>query len=177
MLEKISWLTYLVSIFAVTLIYYGWVSLTFYRAELAGLLRKGPEKQTSTRQQPTLNTAIIGQTAPEAEMVAGEQDLLFGPGEPDESATGETAEPRQIGEFSEMVGEIKTLIRVMAESAESRENFELLFGLIVQKYPALSATQYRSKIIGFLLAESEGVFPFNLCEEELVELWNDNLKN
>jgi hypothetical protein len=50
------------------------------------------------------------------------------------ASANNTTDTRLIGEFSEMVSEVKTLIRVINESSESKENFEMLFRLIIQKY-------------------------------------------
>jgi cytoskeletal protein RodZ len=181
MLESISWPTYLVSIFIITLIYYGWVFLIFYRTELAGIFKKKHIQNAPGANPPTdQQFVVIGQTAHEDEAVAGDQELQFGPADADEptiTTLTVPSAPQQVGEFSEMVGEVKTLIRVVAESSESRENFEMLFGLIIQKYPGLSATPYRNKIIGFLLAESQDNFPFALSEEALNQLWNEHSNN
>jgi hypothetical protein len=181
MLESISWPTYLVSIFVITLIYYGWVLLTFYRTELAAAFTL-PSKRNVPAGKPMTDDdfVVFGQPAPEDEVVAGDQELQFGPADADEptfTAPISPTAPQQVSEFSEMVGEVKTLIRVVAESSESRDNFEMLFALIIQKYPGLSATDYRSKIIAFLLAESEGKFLFALSEENLNQLWDEQLIN
>jgi hypothetical protein len=181
MLESISWPTYLVSIFVLTLIYYGWVSLTFYRTELAATFKKTSERNVPNGKPLTDDDLmVIGQPAPQDEVVAGDQELQFGPPDADEPtvpAPITTSAPQQVSEFSEMVGEVKTLIRVVAESSESRDNFEMLFALIIQKYPGLSATDYRSKIIEYLLAESQGKFLFALSEEDLIQLWDEQLNN
>jgi len=76
-----------------------------------------------------------------------------------------------------MVSEVKTLNRVINESSESKENFEMLFRLIVQKYPALRGTPYQQQINNFLMAEGAPEFPFSLSETDLENYWMNEIKN
>lgn len=72
-----------------------------------------------------------------------------------------------------MVSEAKTLIRVINESSESKENFEMLFRLIVQKYAVLRGTPFQQQINDFLMAEGAPKFPFSLSEADLDSYWTD----
>jgi hypothetical protein len=178
MLEPISWPAYLAGALSTSLAYYGWVGLRFYRTEIAGVFRKKHTAGTVLATAANISKEdVFGAIPPDPEQVLDGDELSFGPAEPDqETAEAETAFPlsRQVSEFSEMVGEVKTLIRVVGDSPESRENFEMLFGLIIQKYAGLSDTPFREKINAFLLAESGQHFPFALSSEDLNQLWNEH---
>ena len=78
-----------------------------------------------------------------------------------------------LGEFSEMISEVKTLIRVINESSESKENFEMLFRLIVQKYETLAGTAYEEQVNDYLINEGADQFPFSLTLIELQSFWTN----
>lgn len=128
--------------------------------------------------------AVMGRAQPEDVEFLSLEELSFGPADiPDEELIQEPAksqviagaDSRLIGDFSEMVSEVKTLIRVINESSESKENFEMLFRLIVQKYPSLKNTAYEQQINDFLIAEGAPQFPFPLNTEDLKNYWlNEN---
>ena len=186
MLHQISWFTYAVSILSLVIIYYAYVGLTFYRAEIQAIFYR------LTGRQPALETSGKGDLQiPDYDIMGKAQpddvradELSFGPADiPDEQESDQTTkaiipagtDSRLIGDFSEMVSEAKTLIRVINESSESKENFEMLFRLIIQKYPALAGTAYQQQINDFLLSEVAPQFPFSLTANDLKNYWtNEN---
>jgi hypothetical protein len=184
MLHQISWFTYAVGIIALIIIYYLFIGLAFYQSEFQSLICKLTGKKPAFKvagksdlQIPDYD--IMGKAELDDVVFVSPQELNFGPvDEPDEPITGITNSPaetntRLIGNFSEMVSEVKTLIRVINESSESKENFEMLFRLIVQKYPAIMGTAYQQQINDFLLAEGAPEFPFSLSETDLSNYWTD----
>jgi hypothetical protein len=189
MLHQISWFTYAVSILSLVTIYYLYVGLTFYRIELQSVIYKLMGKQPAVKasgqgdlQLP--DYAIMGKAQPEDVEFLNQEELFFGPADnPDEVSVQEPAksqalagaDSRLTGDFSEMVSEVKTLVRVINESGERKENFEMLFRLIVQKYPSLAGTAYETQINDFLIAEGGTQFPFPLTAEDLKNYWlNEN---
>lgn len=189
MLHQISWFTYAVSILSLVIIYYAYVGLTFYRAEIQAIFYR------LTGRQPALETSgkgdlqipdydIMGKAQPDDVDFVRADELSFGPADlTDEQESDQTTkaiisagtDSRLIGDFSEMVSEAKTLIRVINESSESKENFEMLFRLIIQKYPALAGTTYQQQINDFLLSEGAPQFPFSLTATDLENYWtNEN---
>jgi hypothetical protein len=185
MLHQISWFTYAVSILSLIIIYYLYVGLAFYRIELQSVIYKLMGKQPTVRasgqgdlQLP--DYAIMGKAQPEDVEFLNQEELSFGPTDnPDEISVQEPAKSQApegsgsglIVDFSEMVSEVKTLVRVINESSESKENFEMLFRLVVQKYPSLNGTAYEQQINDFLIAESASQFPFPLNTEDLKNYW------
>jgi hypothetical protein len=187
MLHQISWFTYVVSITLLAAVYYLYVALNFYRAELYTAILKLSGKQ------PSLTNAaagdlhipdydIMGAAQPEEVDFVSSEELSFAPSTETDDADHRTSisttpDSRLIGIFSEMVSEVKTLIRVINESNESKENFEMLFRLVTQKYPELAGTPYQLQINGYLIAEGAPEFPFSLTKEELDEYWTADTKN
>ena len=189
MLHQISWFTYAVSILSLVTLYYGYVGLTFYRIELQSVIYKLMGRQPAIEasghgdmQLP--DYSIMGKAQPGDVEFLSQEELSFGPPDnPDEILTQQPAKSetstgtgsRLIGDFSEMVSEVKTLNRVINESSESKENFEMLFRLIVQKYPSLAGTAYEQQINDFLLEEGAPQFPFPLNMDDLKNYWlNEN---
>ena len=190
MLHQISWFTYSVSTLLLIIVYYLYVGLTFYRLEIQTLFHK------ITGKQPVLkNTAnggltfpdygIMGKAQPDDVEFVGQDELSFGPAEiPDDAAadpqtassTTIATNSRLVGDFSEMVAEIKTLIRVINESSESKENFEMLFRLIIEKYHSLTGTLYQQQINDYLLDEGASQFPFPLTQTDLDNYWTNEIK-
>jgi hypothetical protein len=183
MLNQIPWHAYVAGIIILLIVYYLYVGLVYYRSDLEALIYRftgrRPAIQTSSSLIPVPDYEIMGSARPEYEQSGEEDQLEFGPPEiPDEEEVqvqevlaASPSDAKLIGEFSEMVSEVKTLIRVINESCETRENFEMLYKLIIQKYSAVAGTSYQQKINDFLLEESAGQFPFELTSEALEEYW------
>jgi len=185
MLHQISWFTYAVSVLLLVTIYYLYVGLAFYRIELQSVIYKLMGKQPAVKasgqgdlQLP--DYAIMGKAQPEDVEFLNQEELSFGPTDnPDELSLQETSkspastasDSKLIVDFSEMMSEVKTLVRVINESSESKENFEMLFRLVVQKYPSLNGTAYEQQINDFLIAEGAPQFPFPLNAEDLKNYW------
>ncbi|MHB8206986.1 hypothetical protein [Mucilaginibacter sp.] len=188
MLHQISWFTYAVSILSFITIYYLYVGLTFYQNELQSfiykLMGRPPQVKTSGHGDLQLpDYEIMGKARPEEVEFVSQVDLSFGPADiPDEEVMQQTVKPktpsgadsRLIVDFSEMVSEVKTLIRVINEACESKENFEMLFRLIVQKHHSLSGTPYQQQINDYLITEGAAQFPFSLTNTDLENYWTND---
>ncbi|MDN5286544.1 MAG: hypothetical protein JWR38_2818 [Mucilaginibacter sp.] len=188
MLHQISWQAYVLSIILLLILYYGYVGVVFYRTEILAFYfrisgRQATLEVNDDRLIPVPEYEIMGAAKPDDTRSIREENIEFGPTDnPDDLTTEEQeaiviptgTDSRQISQFSEMIAEVKTLIRVINESAETRENFEMLFKLIVQKYHELGGTPYQHQINEFLLEESEGQFPFEITSAELEAYWNNH---
>lgn len=162
--------------------YYAYVGVTYYRREwqtaLYRLIGKKPvESNPAGGDVPIPVYNVAGAIKEEEVEYVAQTELTFGPPD-DEAESGNAPDIHLLGEFSEMSSEVKTLITVINESRESKENFEMLFRLIVQKYPALVGTGYEKQVNDYLLNEGAGQFPFSLDLNELQTFWrNDDEKN
>lgn len=183
MLHQISWFTYAVGIGTLAVLYYLFVGFTYFKAEFLLIF------QRLTGKQPGLSSSnagdlqlpdhsIMGAAQPENVEFVSAADLSFGPAG-DLDAPAETGQvvpvnnSRLISHFSDMISEVKTLIRVINESSESKENFEMLFKLVIEKYPELTGSSYRTQINDYLLAEGAPEFPFSLTKTDLENYWNE----
>jgi hypothetical protein len=183
MFHQIPWQTYAISIVTLLILYYGYVAVFFFRTELSSFYLRLTGKQPAAEFNtliPAPEYDIMGAAKPDSFPDAKEAVLEFGPSDnPDELPEEEPAaalvsafsDSRLIGPFSEMISEVKTLIRVINESVETRENFEMLFKLIVQKYPELKGTAHQHQVTEFLIEEGAGQFPFDITPEELEDYW------
>ena len=188
MLQHLTWSAYFTGIILIALIYYAIVGLTFYRHELDKVFRrlsgKAPVQLNTTRGDLVLPVAdIVGNIRTDGMDIVDQEELIFALPDEERPASGmvqpirsTAADAYLLGDLSEMVSETKTLIRVINESNESKENFEMLFRLLVQKYPDLAGTVYEEQINAYLLKEGEDLFPFTLTNSELQTYWLNNGK-
>ena len=191
MLHQISWLNYLSAVIIVATAYYAYVIFTFYRSELQAIICRLTGRQPVSSRFPAADLqlpdfSVAGAIKPDDLDFVSQEDLSFGPSEdaeisenPNTLSFTETGGPdiHLISDFSEMISEVKTLIRVINESSESKENFEMLFRLVVQKYYALAGTTYEEQVNDFLLTEGSSQFPFSLTINELESYWNNEPVN
>jgi len=182
MLHQISWFTYAVSILLLVCIYYLYVGLAFYRLEIQAVIYKLTGKQPSFENSGTGDIefpdyAIMGKARPDDVDIVSQDELSFGPAEipydKDLQVVPTKINNRLAGDFSDMLAEVKTLTRVINESGESRENFGMLFRLIIQKYHSLASTIYQERINDFLLDEDTAQFPFPLTISDLNNYWSN----
>jgi hypothetical protein len=183
MLQHLTWTAYLTSIVIIAVIYYVLIGLTYYRHELGNafyrLSGKPPRQLNPSRGDLILPLAdIVGSTRTDGMDIVDQEELVFASPDEERPTTGiiESIRPMAddaylLSDLSEMVSETKTLIRVINESNESKENFEMLFRLVVQKYPDLAGTVYEDQINAYLLKEGADLFPFTLTNSEMQTYW------
>lgn len=187
MLQHLSWSAYATAIAVLATLYYGFIGLAYYRHEISGVIRRVTGKPAQFHHNSDLwlpAPEIVGGTRTDGMDVVAQDELVFAaPDEPEERTTGvvQAISPTPtdfhlLGELSEMVSETKTLIRVINESSETKENFEMLFRLVVQKYPDLAGTPYEEQVNAYLMNESADLFPFPLTISELKSYWLNEQK-
>ncbi|WP_431199602.1 hypothetical protein ACQ86K_01025 [Mucilaginibacter sp. P19] len=189
MLQHLSWSTYAIGIAVLAALYYGFIGLAYYRHEIGGIIRRLTGKPAATQFSNTSDLLlpspeIVGGTRTDGMDVVAQDELVFAaPDEPEDRPSGMVqairptlADSHLLGELAEMVSETKTLIRVINESSETKENFEMLFRLVVQKYPDLAGTPYEEQVNAYLMNESADLFPFPLTVTELKSYWLNEQK-
>jgi len=188
MLQHLTWPAYFTGIIIIAVIYYAIVGLIYYRHELGNVLRRlsgKPVTQLITSKGDLIfpSADVVGGTRTEGVDLIDQEELIFTSPEEEEPETGivqsirpNGADAHLLGDLSEMVSETKTLIRVINESNESKENFEMLFRLLIQKYPDLAGTVYEEQINAYLLKEGADLFPFTLTNSELQTYWLNDKK-
>lgn len=189
MLQHLTWSAYIIGVTLIAGIYYAFVGMTYYRHEIGGIIRRFTGKPAATKFSHTSDlllpaTEIVGGTRTDGMDGVAQDELVFAaPDEPEDRPSGMVqairptlADAHLLGELSEMVSETKTLIRVINESSETKENFEMLFRLVVQKYPDLAGTPYEEQVNAYLMNESADIFPFPLTLTELKSYWLNEQK-
>lgn len=183
MLQHLTWSAYVMGIILTAVIYYTFIGLTYFRHELGNLFYrlsgKSPRQLNISRGDLILPAPdIVGATRNDGMDIIDQEELVFASPDEERPATGivqstrpTAADAHLLGDLSEMVSETKTLIRVINESNESKENFEMLFRLVVQKYPDLAGTVYEDQINAYLLKGAAELFPFALTNSELQTYW------
>lgn len=185
MLQQFSWPAYFALTGALAAIYYACIGLRFFKHELKCIIGRltGQSLKFSDAPHGDLYIPVddvVGSISDPGTDVIVQDELVFaGDTEEDAEPGPQLMQPERIvgsdasllGEVSEMVSEAKTLVRVVAETHESKENFETLFRLLVQKYPNLAGSAYEAQISNFLLQDVAEAFPFPLTRAELQSYW------
>ncbi|WP_162996979.1 hypothetical protein [Mucilaginibacter kameinonensis] len=183
MFHQISWAAYGAGVLLTAAIYYAVIGLIFYKTGFRNLFdrlrgRTRSNINLSAGDLPLPDHSIVGPTRTEDVDYVPQNELVFGPAEsadeasssPSPSGTATTdIDPPE--DYSGMIAEVKTLVRVVNESGEPKENFELLFRLIVGKYPELAGSAAEQQVNDYMLNEGAAELPFPLNEQELKTLW------
>ncbi|RVT98449.1 hypothetical protein EOD41_16800 [Mucilaginibacter limnophilus] len=170
MLSQISWTNYLVSIIVLLVIYYGWVGLRFFGSDL----RRGwgPKRSASIADLADLtvpSVSVMGAIAPEPEQLRDHTEMLFDDPEPDAQMPPTIADDI-VPDIQQFESELQALVDVITVSKESKANFLLLFGLLTEKYAAVTDPEVHDRI-KVLLLQQAGAFAFKLTAEELEKQW------
>ncbi len=188
MLEQFTWQQYTLSITGTALIYYAIIGLLYYRDGLSRLLPgriSSGKQQSLASYQPEPGTnpgqddeeTLLGKPATEeGTSISGMEDLMFA--QDKERPLSPEEEPYLLlGSIPDLLNEFKTLISIVAETGESKEEFLSLFHFIISKYNPVSKSRYRQAINQYMLENSKDRFSFSLSEEELNVLWDTPLVN
>jgi len=189
MFHVVSWTTYLLGILLLTLFYYLFVGITFYRKELISSIRRlSGHPQTATNRSVTLpepEYQIMGDAQEGPAQVIDSEEFSFGPSEipddtdgsslPEQAGTADEVNAHLEQEYRAMKEEVKTLVSVIIDGNESQESFRMLFVLIAQKYPDIRNSPYQEIISSLLFQELQGRAGFELGQEDLQAYWNDSL--
>lgn len=182
MLNQISWPAFISGMAILLSLYYAYVAAFFYRKEILAFLYRLSGRQAVTEPAktgfvPEPAYAVIGPARSQREATEEEEELQFGPSDNSDEDNWESnnglagASAEVAAQFSQMMSECRTLIRVVNESGESKENFEMLFRILTEKHDELGKSAYRQQISQKLLEESEGQLPFELSAEDLESYW------
>ena len=183
MLYFITWKQFALVCAASTLLYYLIIILQYYRkAAMTFLLRK--QHEAAPDQSGIATTPIMGavrETDSEMALV-NSSSLDFGPSDFETEEEAEwidnavEAEPGAVladkvlllGNMSDFLEELKTLIRATVSTGDSKENFLVLLELTAERYPEVADEHYRQALIQHLL-EASSELPFELNPSELQE--------
>lgn len=162
MLKGITWGQFSIFLLVVAVVYYLYVLLTYYRAELMGWIRR--KGRGDKRTQPVATGDRIdgarGEPEPEA---AGSQAELF------EEAQGQGDAGFQ--QMQHAIGVIRQVIRQGIEHKMDRGNLLDHIHEVLKENRQLRKTEYAETINNFLIRVCSSELSLELGEVELAELW------
>ncbi|MBS1519851.1 MAG: hypothetical protein JST50_02550 [Bacteroidetes bacterium] len=167
MLNEITWQQYLIATLVVTVVWYVYVGLRYYRTELAVLLKIKPAVQTTMPAVSNKLSVVMGEATPETDTgLYAADELLFSAAEPDD-ISDQTLPP---GPADDLLAEGKVLIDAYAGN-DNKSEFLSLFKLLLDKYevfkdeislPAVirSLSEFAGSRLSFSLKETEWPLTF-----------------
>jgi hypothetical protein len=142
MCSPISWQQFIVTIVVITLLYYGYVGISYYRKDWWHRLRGA---KPSNGQSPS-----VAAPAAEASASPGPNPLL----------------PM----VHDLVDEIRALLQAEGDEADKDDLSDKL-GRLLQKYPTLKGTPFQPSINQLMAIDSKSACAVELSEEEIEGLW------
>ncbi|MDO3627557.1 hypothetical protein [Mucilaginibacter sp. BT774] len=162
MLNVISWQQYRTATLLLSVTWYIYVGLRYYRTELAVLLKIRPAVQTVVPPVNNKLPVIMGEAKPEADTgLYAAEELLFSVAEPDE--VGEQTLPP--GPADDLLAEGKVLIAAYACS-DNKSEFLSLFKLLLDNYEVFRDEISLPVIIRSLREFADSRLPFAVDETE-----------
>lgn len=172
MLHAITWKQFGIAVGGAALLYYLLILFKYYRQEITALLngRKDlPMASAPGSATPKPDPGVFGAaTIDDSEMnLVDADDLNFAEPEPDDIDLTDT-KILLLGEVADVLEDLKALLRVTAETADTKENFIMLLGMLAGKYPQVTEGRFLEPIVLYLL-ENCGDCAFGLTEAEVQE--------
>jgi hypothetical protein len=187
MFNFISWQTFVTVTALAVAGYYAITSLTLYRKEIArwiksrvtpGVVTVGDDpapvqsSQENFMGTPQDNLHVHG---PRTSETFSEEIRTYGVNEEPEPVPSASSENLLIGSVADLLQEIKTVIKLIAEDRTGKTESEALFNALFLRYPHLQNTSY-PLAISFYICEAAGdQFDYELTTDEVMSWWNNNL--
>jgi hypothetical protein len=162
MLNAISWQQYISAVLLLTIAWYAYVGLRYYRTELLALLKiKATEKSIVP---PVANklTVVMGEVKPDADTgLFYPEELLFSSSEPDDIS--DQTLPK--GPADDLLAEAMVLVDAYGEN-DNKTEFLSLFNLLLDKYEVFADEISLPAIIQSLNAFATHKLPFKIKAAE-----------
>lgn len=155
MFTTISWGNYLIAFALVSLTWYIYVGLRYYKNELLaffhGKKKAGSGNRLSDGATPRENIFIDQPTTPPIRISELEDDTFQ--------------------EVDHLIGRLKKLFSEI-QSTVVEEEFTNYLRLLLAEYPLLGQSVFKSQVNEFILSEiARGNLPFQFTEQHLNQLW------
>ncbi|MGV8094852.1 MAG: hypothetical protein AB2L24_23620 [Mangrovibacterium sp.] len=158
MFTGISWTDYLVVVVIALFIYYLFVGVRYFSADLQDLF-SGKRKLSFKATLPNHNT--------------GENILPAGENRQDENAAFEETTDDEFAQMEHLIERLRSVIRDASERKLVREEFKQYLHLVLNEYPAIKNSPLRSSINELVVTECEKYGAVTLGEDEMDVLWNN----
>jgi len=162
MLNDISWQQYLTAIFLISLFWYAYVGLRYYRPEIAGWLKIRPSVRNALPPVANKLTIVMGAAKPETDTgLYPAEDLIFSSGEPDDIS--DQTLPK--GPSDDLLEEAMVLVTAFGDN-DDKAGFLSLFRSLLDKYEVFSDEISLPAVIRPLREFADQRLPFRLKETE-----------
>ena len=185
MFTSITWQLFFTASLLIACGYYGITALLFYRHEIVQWVRSHYQKTLSAVPSPNVNprttVGVMGgvnlenarspvRTSLPAEEVAiaafeEEPETIQSPVIPEQ-------DDLLVGSVADLLHEIKTLIRLVAESKRDKAETQSLFHALLIRYAQIENTPYQEAISLFVCNEGRDHFMFDLTVKEVITWWS-----
>ncbi len=188
MFHTLSWHEFIQLAVVAVIAYYAVATVLFYRAELVALV-KGKSgggaglSEVEQHDDPTDSTVNpIGQAKTEdgvEHVVSVPADQLrFWPEEADQRSTeqGQRAPHAEVSELSAitgLLGEVKTLVQVIAECNGSPEEAAPMLQSLLSRHGHLSKTNFREAVTLYLYSTCKQALGFKFSLDQIEAWWGD----
>lgn len=150
MLSKISWSEYFYAVALILVVYYAYVFLRYYAGDVQhNLSRKKSYTQELEEEEPIVD--VIDQ---------------------DEPTEVQEAEDNNFDQIESLIEQIKIRIEADSKTVIYNENFGLELQQVIQSFPALKYTPYKSAINELILTECSKYGITKLDEEDIAKFWD-----
>jgi len=162
MLNAISWQEYITAVLLLTVAWYAYVGLRYYRPELAVLLKIKPAVESTVPTVANKLTVVMGEVKPEADTgLYHPEELLFSSHEPDDIS--DQTLPK--GPADDLLEEAMVLVDAYGEN-DNKTEFLSLFKLLLDKYEVFADEISLPAIIKSLNDFAADKLPFKIQAAE-----------
>lgn len=183
MIQSITWKQFGMAAVSAGLLYYLIILLQYYRQELIAFFKSRGKRPGEAPGEPPVNKTdqqVFGAIRiDEAEMdVVKAEELDFAAFEPDTTDLPENGDTKNLllGEVADLMQELKVLLRVTKDTGDTKENFLMLFRLLVSKHPRIPSAAY-GKSIAISIMDDSANLPFELTQTELEQEFTNSIRN
>ncbi|MCK9639217.1 MAG: hypothetical protein M0R39_04850 [Prolixibacteraceae bacterium] len=158
MFTNISWTDYFVAVVLLLAIYYLFVGLRYFSADLKDLF--------SGKQRPNFSVALPRDKG-------GEDILSTEENYPNESPAFETTTDDDFAEVEHLIERLKGVIADASDKKLIPQEFKQYLHLVLREYPNIKNSPLRSSINELVASECEKYGAVTLSEDEVDLLWKD----
>ena len=186
MLQQFSWGAFLIAAIVLNLVWYFFVGLVFYRAEVMAFLGRGDGDAGGVGAggvgragklqalgevkdgydgaiEREVDAALMGSSRlPEGVEVKGSAEVRFAA-----SASGEDSRYDQVGLVADVVEELKELFAALEQKHGDKRDFFVMLARVKEDYGPLGGHPSVGALTGFVVERA----PFHLSPDEVDNLW------
>lgn len=157
MFSSTSWTDYTIVVLLLLAIYYLTVGIRFYFQELKSLTGKTKAQMHPANDVPDNNA---------------ENEQVLSKLAQDQNCITETAD-EAFQQIEHLMERMKAAIEEASRKKHIKEEFSLYLQLILNEYPELKKSPFRSTISELIISECARHGSIALSEDEVVKLWNE----